>query len=119
MNNKGFTLVELIAILVLLVLLVTITYYEISKSIKFAEENTTKESALLVIEAADHYYADLGYVNFPTEGVEIKDLDIKSTGFKSGVVKLINDEYTLVNLYDGVYCINGTKENLEIKRGKC
>lgn len=119
MNNKGFTLIELVTILMLLALLTTMTYYEVSKAVKFAEENTAKESAIMVMEAADHYYADLGYVNFPSNGINIKKLDIKSTGFQYGYVRLGKTGYVVYNLYDGVYCVNGVRENLILTKGDC
>ena len=119
MNKKGFTLIELVAILMLLAILVTMTYYEVTKAVKYAEENATKESAIMVMEAADHYYADLGYINFPINGLNINKLDIKSTGFKYGYVRLGKTGYVVYNLYDGVYCVNGVRENLILTKGDC
>ena len=117
--KKGFTLVELLATILILGIITTIAIYNIKKQTEFAKEEALKESAKEIIKAADNYYADLGYVNFPTNGISIKNLDLKSTGFKSGKVKLINNEYVVVDLTDGKYCINGTKDNLELVKGRC
>lgn len=119
MNRKGFTLLELLAVIIILGLIVSITVYQTSKSTDFARKETLKESARNIIKAADNYYADLGYVNFPVNGIDLSDLDLKSTDFKSGTIKLKNNEYVVVNLTDGKYCINGTKENFIIKKGDC
>ena len=117
--KKGFTLVELLATILILGIITTIAIYNIKKQTEFAKEEALKESTKEIIKAADNYYADLGYVNFPANGISIKNLDLKSTGFKSGKVKLINNEYVVVDLTDGKYCINGTKDNLDIQKGEC
>lgn len=117
--KKGFTLIELLAVILILGIIATIAIYQINKLTGIANEESIKESASNIIKVADNYYADLGYVNFPNEGIDIKDLDIKSTGFRSGYVQIIDGEYTVVNLTDGKYCVNGTKENLSIVKGSC
>ena len=117
--KKGFTLMELIAIVMLLAILSAMTYYEASKTISFAEQKTVEQSAILVLEAVDHYYSELGYVGFPSEGINIKRLDIKSTGFQYGYVKLEHSKYRLVNLFDGEYCVNGFRDDLDIQKREC
>ena len=65
--KKGFTLVELLAVLIILGLILTITYYSVSSILDSSRNSLsdTQESAL--IEAAKVYYLEAG-MNLEADG---------------------------------------------------
>ena len=118
--KKGFTLVEILATIIILGIIAVIAYTNTSSIERESKEETLKLSAISLIEAADKYYADMDYLNFPEDGLLIDDLDIQNTSFKSGKIILDEDgNYYLYNVTDNNYCINGTKNNLTIAKGQC
>jgi general secretion pathway protein G len=57
-NSAGFTLMELIVVLLLVALLASIVTPIVTKSILRAKEATLKEDLLIMRKAIDDYYAD-------------------------------------------------------------
>lgn len=118
--KKGFTLVELLAVIVLLGIIATLVYSVGSNSKETAKKKSIETSAIEILKAAERYDSENGYKNFPEEGLDIFDLEIQNLNFESGKVIInANDKYELVNLYDGTFCINGTISNIDIKKGVC
>lgn len=58
MNNKGFTLIELIGVIVLLAVIATIATPIVQSSINTAREKTLKENKRVVVDAAKRYLID-------------------------------------------------------------
>lgn len=126
MNNKGFTLIELIATLVLLVLVMGLGAISITKTI---ENSKTKDYELLIKnikDASEVYYQECKYGNIDSNIINgCDDLDnvelgtLVKYGYLTGNSK-INDgtnKYTLVNPNDGesiidcIIKINYDKDN--------
>lgn len=120
MNKKGFTLVELLAVFILLSVIAAIAF-KVTDDIKEQSKlDLLKTSARNLFTAADNYYADNDYKNFPTGGVAIADLDIQSTTFTSGKVMLDKTgQFILKGVTDGTYCISGGIDDLTITEGEC
>lgn len=59
-NIGGFTLMELLLVLVLVALLASIAAPVVTNSIQRAKESTLKESLFVLRKAIDDYYADAG-----------------------------------------------------------
>jgi len=107
LNNKGFTLVELIATIVLLALVMGIGSYSITKII----ENSKKKDYNLLIEninnAIEDYYIECKYDNGDDSTIECPGLSggyysvslntLVKYGFLTGNEKNASDEYTLIN----------------------
>jgi len=64
-NKNGFTLMELMIVLLLLSLLASIVAPMITKSINRAKESSLKEDLFIIRKAIDDYYADKG--QYPPE----------------------------------------------------
>ena len=64
-NKNGFTLMELMIVLLLLSLLASIVTPMITKSINRAKESSLKEDLFIMRKAIDDYYADKG--QYPPE----------------------------------------------------
>ena len=58
---KGFTIIELLVVLLLISLLASIVVPVVDKSILRAKEATLKENLFIVRKSLDDYYADKGY----------------------------------------------------------
>lgn len=120
MNKKGFTLAELLAVFILLGIIAAIAF-KVTDDIKDQSElDLLETSARSLFTAADNYYADNDYKNFPTGGVSIADLDIQITSFTDGKVILDNNgKFILKGVTDGTYCINGGIDDLTVIKGEC
>ena len=59
-EQYGFSLIELMIVLVLIALLATVVTPVVTKSIKRAEESTLKENLFLMRKSIDDYYTDKG-----------------------------------------------------------
>lgn len=106
LNNKGFTLVELIAVMLLLSLVMGIGGYSVTRVINSSRE---KDYDLLIgniKNAAEDYYIECKYgkasdsslVCDETSGSYLITLgDLVDYGFLTGNKKDENDKYTLVN----------------------
>ena len=118
MKNKGFTLVELLAVIVILGLVAAITTIVIVNVLNDSKKNAFVES---VHSAMDSYKNHESYNNFSDLGeMSVRDLPLDNNNFKSGtVMRNENNEILVINLTDGSYCANGTRNNLVISDGKC
>ena len=123
MKNKGFTLVELLAVIVILAVISLIAYAVIQKNIDVTRKSSFETSVKNMIEAAKEYVVTNYEENdFPEGGIDItnNELDIKNSEFISGIImKNEVGSIEVVNLTDGNLCANGTKNDLEITSGSC
>lgn len=84
MNQKGFTLVELMGILVILGVIIVFTVPSITKTLKNSETNQLKEYQNTVCLAAKSY-VELEGLSFPTNGITFSTL--RSKGYLSSSLK--------------------------------
>lgn len=117
-NNKGFSLVELIGVIILISLAIIIIVPNVLKIMEKNEKNTFEESVKGLIRAVqDHYSSTLD--NFPVEGLKISDIDFEiehAEKFTNGII--VDTEGTLfaVNVSNGKYCATGKRNSLEIDK---
>ena len=64
--KKGFTLVELLAVLVILGIILTITYYSVSSILDNSESSLSETQKSAIVEAAKIYYLEEG-MNIETD----------------------------------------------------
>ena len=124
MKNKGFTIVEVLAIFVILGIIATIAMTSINKIKVQYGLSAFEESAKGVIQAAQTYYAENEYEGFPEEGMMITDSRLKIKNkerYKSGVIVLnsVTGKFELQLLTDGDFCANGTLDDIQISTGTC
>ena len=74
-GEKGFTLVELLAVIVILGIIVAIAIPAIGNVISTAKDNATKAEETLVLDAARLYEIQEGEI--PAGGVEVSELITK------------------------------------------
>lgn len=122
-KNKGFTLVELLGVIILLGVIAVIITPNILKLEKKSEKELFEDSVNALIRGAQMYYANNDFINYPTNGIAAnsEELNVKNNeDLTSGTIKLVNDEYFYAdNVSNGKYCANGVRNDLSIDEGKC
>ena len=118
-NKKGFTLVELLAVIVILAVILVIAIPQIMNTIKTARISSFKDSAILIAEQAEKDYLSQQVLN----------QDYNATSIDCSDVAKLNDDYSYCNViyengkakvrllgsengkYSGILC-NGEKDNI-------
>ena len=116
--KKGFTLVELLAVLVILALVGIIVVPNAlrtsSKTEKKAFEEDVKAILRYCIEKdAVEPYDITEPIPVPNEGVDLKE------GTYTGNIVIEDSNFKAVNVTNGKYCANGFRSSLEITKGNC
>lgn len=121
-DKKGFTLFEFILVFIIIFVVILISMPLLLYAIKSARINAFKASAYSVLDSAEYYIARTGYVDIPSSGIEIQELDIdlKNNNFDAGIMKETSKNHLeLVYLKKNNYCAMGTKENLRATDEGC
>jgi type IV pilus assembly protein PilA len=123
---KGFTLVELLAVIVILAIVMIIAIPAVLETMENARKKTFSEYAMKVSTGAEKQYLEDKLVSNPGTCVLYnikKDLGFSNTGNYDGyvVIKMTNNGYKIyLTLKDNnymIYGVDGTNlENVELKR---
>ena len=121
-NKKGFTLIELLAVIVILAIIALIATPIIIGIVERSRMNSFENSVYGIMEAYQLRIAGeenvTGIVyNLPADYNEFKYTGTKMTG--GSVFVSSSKEIEVEKMTDGVYCANGTKENLTVQKGNC
>ena len=127
-KKNGFTLVELLAVIVILAIILVIAVPQIMKTIDNAREGAFSSSAKLIAASAEREYLvreTLGDTNFDPDNVEMEcsevaettsdysDCDITFTNGKA-YVTLVGD-----GKFEGKYVCAGTRESATVTKTAC
>ncbi|NLL44217.1 MAG: type II secretion system protein [Mollicutes bacterium] len=87
-KKKGFTLIEILAVLVIMSVVALITVPIIVGIIDGTRKNAYKESVRSIFTAVDLFLATNEFNDFPEEGMDVTDenLEMKYKNFVSGKV---------------------------------
>lgn len=119
-NNKAFTLVELLAVFIILGIIATIAIVALRGIKVDYEKSTYEESVKSLLTAAQQKYAEDGYTGMNVSGYGVGELNVEnSKQYVSGTVKLVSDKLTAVNVSNGAFCANGPIDDLIITEGEC
>lgn len=124
-NNKGFTLVEVVSVIVLLGLIASILVPSLGKSIKNSKKSSFEESLNGIIRTVEDYLASnpSEISKYREDYTNISDLSLDADNIniiESGEFMIDDDSVVhLRNVSNGEYCGEGFKNNWVIKEGKC
>ena len=127
MKKRGFTLVELIAVIVVLAIISLIAVPRAMNYIESARQESYKTSVRGVFEAVNNYIASSDEMEeLPSSGIFIpddkvyQDLKLKNQDFISGKIYRDTDGVIKVDkISNGVYCASGSKTDLVVSKGTC
>ena len=114
MKKKGFTLVELLVVIILIGLICLITIPVISDIIS----NSKKEAFKRSVEglAREYEYTEL------SDNIILGEIDacsLQDTCRLQGIIKRDSEDNMYAYLTDGTYCINGKVSNMKVVNGTC
>ena len=116
-QKKGFTLVELLAVIVILAVILVIAVPQILKTIEASRMGAIESSAKLIASNADEYYLAQQTLdpNYTGSGVTCEDVSKLSNDYESCSITYNNGKATVrligKNKFSGIICI-GTKEDI-------
>ena len=125
MKNKGFTLVELLAVIVVLAIISIIAVPQVLITVEKARKSSAEKSMLGYVESIEIHNAkptdDIDYVQYTNREFNVDDIKVVFKGKKPTDGTVIIDEDSLV--VKASLCINNywvEYENEEAKTlGKC
>lgn len=116
--KRGFTLVELLAVIVILSIIGLISVPIITSNIEKSRKSAYRSSVQNAIAAAKEYVSkNMEDNDFPEGGISVTTIKYKTGDFRSGIIKRNEDKEIIAsNVYNGEYCANGTKNNLIVEK---
>ena len=121
MNKKGFTLIELVSVLVILSVLAVIIFPNILSSISKGKNDLKKDNEKLIISGAKEYVSD-NQNNFKSNG-NIYCLSVKTLYDKGYINTVIgidsSDDITLITDVVEVKYVNGKFEYNYVLKESC
>lgn len=123
MKNKGFTLVEVLAVIILLGLIAAIIIPNYNKSIENSKKKAFQESLNGLVRTIENYVANnSNAANYTSTYTNVSSVDLQADNLnqiKSGEFIISNGTVILRNVYNGRYCGNGSKSNFTVVKGTC
>ena len=127
MKKKGFTLVELLAVIIILSIIALIAVPRVIEQIESTRQESFRASVRSVFEAVNNYLASTTEASdIPKSGIFIPDdviykrLNLKNQNFVSGRIYRDTDDIIKVeNISNGTYCASGSKNELVVAKGSC
>lgn len=124
--RNGFSLIELLAVIILLGIISLIIVPSVIKTIENAKKDSFEKSVAGLISASVSYMGDSDFEDWPVSGLAIpyiKENKLFSAknlkNFTGGILYNNNGTITVENITDGNYCANGKKNSLTITKGNC
>ena len=113
-HKNAFTLVELLAVIVILAVIALIATPIVLNSIKASEIGAFKNSVIIASKSLDYYLLDNGIEDIPYEGIEVTNLSVQTTLISGKYVKE-DGQIVATLITDGKYCAYGTMDDLLIE----
>ena len=120
MKKKGFTLVEVLAVIIVMSMIALITVPAVLHSIEKAKREAFEDSVYQAFSEVQYYLVKNNLDKIPEEGIDVTKLDLKNNSFVSGVLTVgKTGNIKANNISDGVYCAIGEKDSLKVYNGVC
>ena len=119
--KKGFTLMEVMVVIILLAAVSLITFPVIRNIVNENRRKTFESSVRGILRSADIYVTSNppgSNVSFPYNTTTFK---MEKNNMTGGTINYTyqTGKLSVTNLTDGNFCANGTKNNLTIEEGAC
>ncbi len=115
-NQKGFTLVELLAIVIILIVIALITYPSIMRIVKKAEKKSFEASVTNILRMSE-YLGAIGDVNL-VEGIYARKVDVDNNNYY-GKALLKNEKMYAEYIGNDKYCAIGYYGALKVYEDSC
>lgn len=120
MKKKGFTLVELLAVIVILAIIALIAVPMVLDVIEKARKEAFKDSVFSAFTQVEYYLIEHNLGEVPKSGIQVNYLNLKNNSFQSGrFVENADGILVAEFISDGKYCASGTLTNLNVNKGEC
>lgn len=120
MKKRGFTLVEVMSVIVVLSIIALITVPAVLHTIEKARKESFRDSVYETFSQVQYYLVKNNLEEIPEEGIDVTKLDFKNNNFVSGVLALSDSkEVKAINIGDVRYCAIGVKDKLTVYDGAC
>ncbi len=116
--KKGFTLVELMAVIIIIGVVLLIVIPNVSGVLKRAEQKTFASSAKGIIRSANDYFSDDGFTVSEGSCVDADSGTIefdKNYQITGGEICYVKGQTYLKRVTNGKYCATGNSDNLTVK----
>jgi len=121
LNNKGFTLVELLAVLAILIAIMSIAIPTISSSLERTKEKQNQARYKIIESAAEQYVTDYKnaiYTNMGTNTscyIQVKDINyLSSDEMKDANDNDLSNNYVIFNKLDNSYTYSETTNGVSL-----
>ncbi|MBP3766457.1 MAG: prepilin-type N-terminal cleavage/methylation domain-containing protein [Bacilli bacterium] len=120
MKKRGFTLVELLAVIIVLAIIALIAYPVLIGVIENSRKTAVRDSAYGLIDSADLYFASKSNSTFICDGdkcINNKNVILSLKGsvpLEGEIISGSNSELRYIKLDS--YCVLGNKQNLDIQK---
>ena len=114
--KKGFTMVELLTVIILLGIITAIATPMVFKYVKEAEITEITQDVRAIIHATNLYIEEADIRVFPEEGITLAEIAHKFPDTKGyiGRIKVIDNEIVVTSLKNDKLCAYGTSENVTV-----
>lgn len=119
MKKRGFTLIEVLAIIIILGVLASITYPMVKSTIEKNRKKGFMSSIDAIIRTTKMYIASNTVTNDLVISYNDEKIKTENNHFISGTVEYIDGEINLRGFSDGEYCANGTPGNIVVEKRDC
>lgn len=122
MKKRGFTLVEILAVITIIGLLGLLTIPMISNSVESSKMKAYRETINFIVDAAKVYRADNDYADFTNLAIDVTGSTLQyenKSQIISGQVKFEDDLYLILEIKSTEYCAVGTSKNFRVYKGEC
>lgn len=117
MKKKGFTLMELLAVIVLLAVIALIAIPILLSIIEKSRKGAFKDSVLSAHHQLEYFLSDKELVEIPEEGIDVKTIGLMHNNLEGLFKPDVDGEAMSYYITDGRYCAYGRMDSLLIERG--
>ncbi len=117
MKKKGFTLMELLAVIVLLAVIALIAIPILLSIIEKSRKGAFKDSVLSAHHQLEYFLSDKELVEIPEEGIDVKTIGLMHNNLEGLFKPDVDGEAISYYITDGRYCAYGRMDSLLIERG--